>query len=65
MSDRLPGFLGFGSNGGGELLAFDTRVQPWKVCMIPFIPLDESESIVIAPDFVSLSRHFGRSLKAR
>jgi hypothetical protein len=64
VSERLSGFLGFGSNGGGELLAFDTRAQPWRVCMIPFIPMDESEAIEIAPDFETLSRHFGRSADA-
>jgi hypothetical protein len=31
-------FIGFGSNGGGELLAFDCRAPaPWPIVMIPFI----------------------------
>jgi hypothetical protein len=64
VSEHLPGFLGFGSNGGGELLAFDTRTLPWRVCMIPFIPMDESEAVEIAPDFETLARHFGRNAKA-
>lgn len=64
VSEFLPGFLGFGSNGGGELLAFDTRAHPWRVCMIPFIPMDETEAVEIAPDFETLSRHFGRHSKA-
>src|SRR6476661_218013 len=35
IASFLPGFLGFGSNGGGELFAFDMRVTPWRVCMVP------------------------------
>ncbi len=39
----IPGFFGFGSSGGGELLAFDARVgKPWPVVMIPFIPMRPS-----------------------
>ena len=60
VNKRLAGFLGFGSNGGGELLAFDTRTDPWRVCMIPFIPMDEGEALEIAPDFETLAQHFGR-----
>jgi hypothetical protein len=64
VSELLPGFLGFGSNGSGELLAFDTRAHPWRVCMIPFVPMNESEAVEIAPDFETLARHFGRNTKA-
>ena len=38
VSDFFGNFLGFGSNGGGELLAFDCRAStPWPIVMIPFI----------------------------
>lgn len=55
----LPGFLAFGSNGGGELLAFDTRRTPWPVCMVPCIGMDEEAVIEIAPDFETLAGYFG------
>lgn len=61
VAEWLPGFLGFGSNGGGELLAFDTRTEPWRICMVPFIPMEEAEAIEIAPDFAALARLFGMS----
>ena len=64
VSERLPGFLGFASNEGGELLAFDTRAHPWRICMIPFILLDESDAVEIAPDFETFAQYFGRALKA-
>ncbi|HEY1011971.1 MAG TPA: SMI1/KNR4 family protein, partial [Herpetosiphonaceae bacterium] len=50
----VPGFFGIGSSGGGELIAFDTRqAPPWPVCAIPWIPLDEQDMLVIAPDFMA------------
>jgi hypothetical protein len=62
---NLPGFFGFGSNGGGELFAFDMRGdgEP-QVVMVPFIPMAASEARVIAPSFEKLRRHLGRTLDA-
>lgn len=52
VADNTPGLLGFGSNGGGELLAFDARgSEPWPVAMVPFIPMQIDEAIQIAPEF--------------
>ena len=33
----MPGFLGFGSNGGGEAYGFDTRDPLRPVVQVPFI----------------------------
>jgi SMI1/KNR4 family protein SUKH-1 len=61
IEQHLPGYFGFGSNGGGELLAFDTpKGMPWKVVMIPFLPMSENEAIVIAKDFEEFIRAIGR-----
>jgi hypothetical protein len=61
IEEAIPGFFGFGSSGGGELLAFDTRNgKPWKVVMIPFIPMSAKEAIVIANDFEEFIRAIGR-----
>ena len=36
----LPGFAGFGDDGGLEMVGFDTRFdQPYRVCSIPFAPM--------------------------
>jgi hypothetical protein len=41
MPEYVPGFFGFGTSGGGEFFAFDTRgLQPWPVVSIPFIPME-------------------------
>ncbi|MGC5799367.1 SMI1/KNR4 family protein [Sphingomonas sp. NFX23] len=47
----LQGFLIFGSNGGGEYIAFDTRdVSPWPVVTIDMVA-GGSSAKAIAPDF--------------
>lgn len=43
--ERLPGFWGIGSNGGGEMIAFDAH---GRVFMIPFVPLEAKAAIRIA-----------------
>ena len=60
-----PGLFGFGSNGGGELLAFDTRGGvPYPVVAVPFIPLDLSHVIRVADDFASFVSVVGVSAPA-
>ena len=61
IEENIPGFFGFGSSGGGELLAFDTRNgKPWKVVMIPFIPMSAKEARIIANNFEEFIRAIGR-----
>jgi hypothetical protein len=60
VSTNVPGFFAFGSNGGGELLAFDTREHvSWPVYMIPFVPMDESDAKKVASDFLSFAELLG------
>ena len=48
----LPQYIGFGSNGGGELLAFGIdSSNSGKVFMIPFIPLNKDEAKLICDSF--------------
>ena len=55
MPDYVPGFFGFGDNGGGEFFAFDTRTAaPWRIYTIPFVPMDERDALYVAEDFLSL-----------
>ena len=61
VQTNLPGFWGFGSNSGGELLAFDVRRStPFKVFMIPLIPMDEKAAVKIADDFESFACAMGK-----
>jgi hypothetical protein len=61
VKENIPGFFGFGSNGGGELLAFDTRGgKPWKIAMIPFVPMTAEEALIIANDFEGFIKAMGR-----
>lgn len=61
IDKNLPGFFGFGSNGGGELLAFDThKGEKWKIVMVPFVPMSAEEAVVIADNFEEFIRAIGR-----
>jgi hypothetical protein len=42
---NAPGFVGFGSSGGGELLAFDAD---GRIVMIPFIPMSPEHALPVA-----------------
>lgn len=60
VEKNVPEFFGFGSSGGGEMLAFDSREgQPWKVVMIPFVPMTVEHAVVIADDFEAFIRAMG------
>ena len=45
VNAKLPGFLGFGSDGGGELLAFDKK---GSVFMIPMVGMEAKYARKIA-----------------
>jgi hypothetical protein len=60
VEKNAPGFFAFGSDGGGEMLAFDIREgKPWKVVMIPFIPMTADHAVTIAEDFEAFVRAMG------
>ena len=48
-----PGFLCFGSNGGGELLAFDAA---GRICHLPAIGMDAKCAIRIADSWLEFER---------
>jgi len=55
VPDYIPGFFGFGGNGGGEFFAFKIQSkQPYPIVMIPCVTMDERDAIVIAQDFDEL-----------
>lgn len=51
----IPDFVGFGSDGGDELLA--TNLKNGKIYSIPFIPMEEKSAVEIAKNFSELLRH--------
>jgi hypothetical protein len=58
---NVPGLIGFGSSGGGELLAFDTRHgEPYPVVAVPFIPMAAEEALLVAPSFRDFRALIGR-----
>ena len=51
VSEYAPGLLLFGSDGGGEAFAFDTRTTPWPVVKVPFVGMELQYAEVLAPSF--------------
>lgn len=46
-----PGFVGFGDNGGPEIISFDTRGgEPYPIVAIPFVPMAWDDALPVAPD---------------
>ena len=61
VTENVPGFFGFGSNGGGELFAFKTAdIIPFPIYMIPFIVMSEEDAVLIAQDFEAFNCAVGR-----
>jgi hypothetical protein len=61
VAEFLPAHIGFGSDGGGELLAFAPQGE---VVAVPFIPMDASEARVLATSFRQLAALFGHHARA-
>ena len=60
VADTISWLLGFGSNGGGEIFAFDLREgPPWPVVIAPFIGMESSTVIRISNDFGEFLGHVG------
>lgn len=60
VSEYADGLVGFGSDGGGEMFAFDTRFQPPPVVIVSFIGMSHEEAVVVADDFTGLLRRMTR-----
>ena len=45
VQEFAPGFLGFGSNGGGELLAFDAA---GRIVMLPMVGMSAHDAKLVA-----------------
>lgn len=49
-----PGFVMFGSTGGGDGFAFDTRTSPYRVLQVPFIGMSLDDGFHVADSFNEL-----------
>jgi cell wall assembly regulator SMI1 len=51
VQDYAPGLTLFGSDGGGEGFAFDTRSNPAPIVQVPFIGMDLTYARPVAASF--------------
>lgn len=54
VSIYAPGLVFFGSTGGGDGFAFDTRTTPHRVMQVPFIGMSLEGGFVVADSFDDL-----------
>ncbi len=57
VAEFAPGFLGFGSNGGGELLAFDAS---GRIFMIPFVGMCPEDARRVADSWSQFAEKMER-----
>jgi hypothetical protein len=60
VDEYAPGLFLFGSDGGGEAFAFDLRSTTKPVIRAPFVGMDFSLVVAVAPTFVQFLRAVGR-----
>lgn len=52
ITEYEPWLFAFGSDGGGDALAFDRRAAAMPIISVPFIGMDEESASPLAPEFV-------------
>ena len=52
VGEHLPGCIGFGSSGGGELLAFN---KDGMIYMIPFVGMSEIDAVLVADSWAKFA----------
>lgn len=58
---EVPEFVLFGSDGGGEALAFDRRAGDWRVVAVTWISMSYSDASLLASSFGEFIGHLQRS----
>jgi hypothetical protein len=61
VDEAAPELFLFGSSGGGEAFAFDTRSSPPPIVAVPFIIISLEDAIVIASNFNLFLQHLYQS----
>ena len=59
VEDYVPGLLFFGSDGGGEAFAFNTR-DAMRVVRVPFVGMDPSTVEAIADTFTAFIEYLSK-----
>lgn len=57
IQNYLPDYFGIGGNGGGELIALHLKNK--KIFAIPFIPMNETDSLLITETFEEFEHIIG------
>ena len=62
VSQYVPGYFAFGSNGGGELLLLNlnTTDEQRPIYLVPAIGMSPEEVIEVAPSFGAFAREMGK-----
>jgi hypothetical protein len=61
VKEFAPGLFIFGSNGGGEAFAFNTKSSPFSILEIPFIPMDVNWAKLLGKTMDEFFFHFSNS----
>jgi len=61
VAEYAPGLFLFGTNGGGEAYAFDTRSDAKPIVCVPFIGMDLKAVHTVAPNFEAFVAKLARS----
>lgn len=59
VNEYAPGLLLFGSDGGGEGYAFDTRTSPPPIVTVPFVGMALKYANPVAETFVAFLKKLG------
>lgn len=60
VQEYAPGLVLFGSDGGGEGFAFDTRSSPPQIVQVPFIGMELQYANPVGSDFRDFISKMGR-----
>jgi hypothetical protein len=61
VDEAAPELFLFGSSGGGEAFAFDTRSSRPPIVAVPFIVISLEDAIMLAPSFNAFLQRLYRS----
>jgi SMI1 / KNR4 family (SUKH-1) len=53
VAEYAPGLFLFGSDGGGEAFAFDTRTDAKPIVSVPFVGMELKLARPVAPNFTA------------
>lgn len=63
VSKYAPGLVMFGSTGGGDGFAFDTRTSPHRVMQVPFVGMRTDDEFYVAGSFSELLLQMRQTMK--